>query len=72
MLRRVENRAKKGPPGGTAGTRGIREELRDSLKKWFQDKQQPSHNETGGGGGEERNLAAFETLGGLLPSFMVF
>lgn len=46
MLGRVENGATKGhwagQRGHTALTRGIREELRDSLRRWFQDKQQPS------------------------------
>lgn len=43
MLGRVENGATKGHWAGqrvyTALTRRIREELRDSLERWFQDKQ---------------------------------
>lgn len=70
MLGRVENGATKGHWAGQRGhaalTRGIREELRDSLKRWFQDKQQPSQT-----GKKRENPAASEALSGFPLSFKV-
>ena len=59
LLGRVENGATKGhwagQRGHTALTRRIREELRDSLKRWFQDKHSSHHRKT-----EKKNPVASE------------
>ncbi|CAB1445842.1 unnamed protein product [Pleuronectes platessa] len=55
-----------GQRGHAALTRGIREELRDSLKRWFQDKQSSHHRETDRQTEKaQRNPAASEALSGL-------